>query len=198
MTGLVREHQRRLLALPLAHLDVLDEPSDALRVERSRCLTDLSAREASPTGSDAAGADRPGADLRPPDLPLTCTRALMRLDTIPGVDPRGAERWVAEPGSDLARVGTPARLAVWAGVAPGHDASAGQQRSGRTRPGHQPLRTVLTPLAHAAARTKGTSRSALDPRLAARRGKQRAMVAVAHAMVVSALHRRSRQAPSQD
>ena len=90
------------------------------------------------------------------------------------------------------------QVAAGAGVAPGNAARAGKQRSGRTRPGHQPLRTVLPQLAHAAARTPGTSLSALYTRRAARRGKQRAMVAVAHSMGVSALHRLSRQAPSQD
>ena len=133
-----------------------------------------------------------------PHMPLTFTQAITLLDTIPGVDQRGAERWVAETGIDMTRFGTPARLAVWAGVAPGNDASAGKQRSGRTRPGNQPLRTVLTQLAHAAARTKGTYLSALYHRLAARRGKKRAIVAVAHSMVVSAFHMLSRHEPYQD
>ena len=141
---------------------------------------------------------RPEADPPPPHMPLTFTQAITLLDTIPGVDQRGAERWVAETGIDMTRFGTPARLAVWAGVAPGNDASAGKQRSGRTRPGNQPLRTVLTQLAHAAARTKGTYLSALYHRLAARRGKKRAIVAVAHSMVVSAFHMLSRHEPYQD
>ena len=98
----------------------------------------------------------------------------------------------------MARFGTAARLAAWVGVAPGNDESAGKQRSGRTRPGNQPLRTVLTQLAHAAAHTKGTYLSALYHRLAARRGKKRAIVAVAHSMVVSAFHMLSRHEPYQD
>jgi transposase len=198
LTGLVREHQRRRLALQVAPLDVLDEQSEALRADITRCLPDLRASHAAPTGRAAAGAGRPEADPPPPALPLTCTPAITRLETMPGVDQRGAARGGAETGLARTRVGTPARLAVWAGVAPGHDASAGQQRSGRTRPGHQPRRTVRTPLAHAAARTKGTSLSALSHRLAARRGKTRAMVAVAQSMVVSAFHRLSRQEPYPD
>jgi transposase len=55
---------------------------------------------------------------------------------------------VPETGIDMARYGTATRLAAWAGVAPGNDESAGKQRSGRTRPGNQPLRTVLTPKPH--------------------------------------------------
>jgi transposase len=60
------------------------------------------------------------------------------------------------------------------------------------------LRTALTQLAHAAARTKGTYLSALYQRLAARRGKKRAMIAVAHSMVVSAFHMLSRHEPYQE
>jgi Transposase IS116/IS110/IS902 family len=74
-----------------------------------------------------------------------------RKDDPSGGRPAGAERWVAETGIDMARFGTASRLAVWAGVAPGNDASAGKQRSGRTRTRNQPLRTVLTQLAHAGA-----------------------------------------------
>jgi transposase len=67
--------------------------------------------------------------------------------------------------------------------------------SGKTRQGHRTLRTGLTQLAHAAARTKGTYLSALYQRLAARRGRKRAIMAVAHAIVVSAFHMLSRHEP---
>ena len=72
---------------------------------------------------------------------------------------------------------------AWAGVAPSHDASAGKQRSGKTRKGNRALRAILTPLAHAAVRTKGTDVAALSQRLAARRGKPRAIIAVAHSIM---------------
>jgi transposase len=138
------------------------------------------------------------AEFTGPARPLTSARAVTVLDTMPGVDQRGAERLVAEWGIDMGRVETAARLAAWSGVAPGHDESAGQQRSGKTRKGHRALWAGLTPLAHAAARTKGTSVSALSHRLAARRGKKRALMAVAHAIVVSAFHMRSRHEPSHE
>jgi len=66
---------------------------------------------------------------------------------------------VAEIGIDMARFETAPRLAAWAGVAPGNDESAGKQRSGKTRKGNRSLRAVLTQLAHAAVRTKGTNLS---------------------------------------
>ena len=98
----------------------------------------------------------------------------------------------------MRRFGTASRLSAWAGVAPGNDESARKQRSGKTRKGNHTLRTGLTQIAHAAARTKGTYVSALYQCLAARRGKQRAIMAVAHAIVVSAFHRLSRHEPYRE
>ena len=129
---------------------------------------------------------------------MTFAQAITILDSIPGVDRRGAELLVAEWGIEMARFGTAGRLAAWTGVAPGNDESAGKHRSGKTRTGNRALRTGLTQMAHATARTKGTYLSALYQRLTARRGKKRAMMAVAHAIVVSAFHMLSRQEPYHD
>jgi transposase len=119
---------------------------------------------------------------------MSFSRAVTILDTMPGIDRRGAEILVAEWGTDMRRFGTASRLSAWTGVAPGNDESAGKQRSGQTRQGHRTLRTGLTQMAHAAARTQSTYLSALYQRLAARRGKKRAIMAVAPAIVVSAFH----------
>jgi transposase len=126
---------------------------------------------------------------------MTFARAVTLLDTIPGVDQRGGELLVAEWGIDMGRFEIAARLSAWSGVAPGNDECAGNRRSGKTRKGNRALRTGLTQVAHAAARTKGTYLSALYQRLAARRGKKRAIMAVAHAIVVSAFHMLSRNKP---
>jgi transposase len=198
LTGLVREHHRRLLAIQLAHIDFLDEQIDGLSAEITRCLTALSAEAVLPPPSASSAAADRAAEPAVSKAPLTFAHAIALLDTMPGIDRRGAERWVAETGIDMARFGTATRLAAWAGVAPGNDESAGKQRSGRTRPGNQPLRTVLTQMAHAAAHTKGTYLSTLYHRLAARRGKKRAIVAVAHSMVVSAFYMLVRQQPYQE
>ena len=105
---------------------------------------------------------------------------------------------MAEWGTDMRRFGTASRLSAWTGVAPGNDESAGKQRSRKTRQGNRTLRTGLTQMAHAAARTKGTYLSALYQRLAARRGKKRAIIAVAHSLVVSAFHMLSRNEPYRE
>ena len=89
-------------------------------------------------------------------------------------------------------------LAAWAGMAPGNYASAGKHRSGNTRQGKRPLRAILTLRAHAAVWIKGTYLSALSQRLAARRGKHRAIIAVAHAIRRSVLHMLSRQEPYRE
>jgi transposase len=197
LTGLVRDHHRRLLAMQVAHIDFLDEQLDALSADITRLLTDLSADPTPPSLAATGGSGEVGSvsELTGPDTPLTYARAVTVLDTIPGVDQRGGELLVAEWGIDMARFGTAARLAAWSGVAPGNDESAGKQRSGKTRKGNRALRTGLTQLAHAAALTRGTYLSALYQRLAARRGKKRAIMAVAHSMVVSAFHMLSRNEP---
>jgi transposase len=198
LTGLVRDHHRQLLALQLAHIDFLDEQIEALSAEITRRLAALSADA---SAIESPGAMREASNAATPeaaDASMTFARAVTLLDTIPGVNQRGGELLVAEWGIDMGRFGTAARLAAWSGVAPGNDESAGKQRSGKTRQGNQALRTGLTQLAHAAARTKGTYLSALYHRLAARRGKKRAIIAVAHSIVVSAFHRLIRDEPYRE
>jgi transposase len=196
LTGLVRDPHRQLLAMPLAHIDFLDEQVDALDAEMTRRLAALSGDEPTVIPPEPTG-EVGGAAPDAAGTPRTFSRAITLLDTIPGGNRRGGELLVAEWGIDMGRFGTAACLAAWSGVAPGNDESAGKKRSGKTRRGNQALRTGLTPLAHAAARPKGTYLSALSQRLAARRGKKRASVAVAHSIVVSAFHLRSRNESSR-
>lgn len=197
LTGIVHDHHRQLLAMQLAHIDFLDEQIEALNTAIETSLQALSTAEP----SREAQPPLPAVNSVPSDAaspPLTFTRAVELLDSIPGIDQRGAEVIVAEIGIDMARFETAPRLAAWAGVAPGNDESAGKQRSGKTRKGNRPLRAILTQLAHAAVRTKGTYLSALYQRLAARRGKNRAIIAVAHAIMCSVFHMLSRQEPYRE
>jgi transposase len=156
LTGLVRDHHRRLLAMQLAHIDFLDEQIEALSGEIAHRLANLGTGEPPGTPGETAGTSGSTAAPGTPPAPLTFPQAVTLLDTIPGVDQRGGELLVAEWGINMQRFGTAARLAAWTGVAPGDDESAGKRRSGKTRKGNRALRTGLTQLAHAAARTKGT------------------------------------------
>ena len=110
------------------------------------------------------------------------------LDTIPGVGRLTAEVLLAELGPDLGRFPSAAHLASWAGLCPGNHESAGKRFSGRTRKGNPWLRDALVEAAWAAARTKHTYLGAQYHRLAARRGAKRALVAVAHTLLVIVYH----------
>jgi transposase len=114
--------------------------------------------------------------------------ALVQLDTIPGVGRRTAEVLLAELGADMTRFPSAGHLASWAGLCPGNHESAGKRRSGRTRKGSPWLRAALVEAAQSARHSKRTYLAAQYHRLAARRGARRAVVAVAHSILVIAYH----------
>lgn len=117
------------------------------------------------------------------------------LDTIPGVGRRTAEQILAEIGTNMDQFPSAAHLCSWAGLAPGNNESAGKRKSARTRKGNQKLRSALVEAARAAARTKNTYLSSQYHRIAARRGANRAAVAVAHSILTIAYHILSRRKP---
>jgi transposase len=110
--------------------------------------------------------------------------ALERLQTIPGVSQRTAETVLAEVGPDGGPFPTAAHLASWAGMCPGNDESAGKRRSGRTTKGTRWRKRILVQAAWAASRAQGTYRQAQYRRLAKRRGRKKALVAVGHTLLV--------------
>jgi transposase len=124
--------------------------------------------------------------------------AVALWDTIPGVARTAAEIIVSEIGVDMSRFASADHLSAWAGVAPGNNESAGKRRSGKTRKGNRALTAALTQAAHAAARTKNTYLSAQYHRLAARRGKKRAILAVAHSILVIGYHLVQRHEPYRE
>jgi transposase len=109
---------------------------------------------------------------------------IKRLDTIPGVDRRSAEIFLAEIGLDIRRFPSAQHLASWAGICPGNNESAGKRLSGKIRKGNAWLRSALVEAAHAAVHSKHTYLSAYYHRLVSRRGKQKALVAVGHTLLV--------------
>jgi transposase len=120
------------------------------------------------------------------------------LDTIPGVNQRTAEILLAEIGHDLSRFPSAAHLASWAGMCPGNHESAGKRKSGKTRKGSPWLGQALIEAAHGAAHSKKTYLGAQYRRLVARLGKQKAIVAVAHSILVIAYHVLTRREPYRD
>jgi transposase len=123
---------------------------------------------------------------------------LARLDAIPGVGPRTAEVIVAELGPDLGRFGSAKRLAAWAGLAPGNKQSGGKQRPARTRRGNPWLKTALTEAAWAAGRSTDSYLGSQYRRFAARKGRKRAVVAVAHTLVTIIYHMLTRDTDYTD
>lgn len=121
-----------------------------------------------------------------------------RLDTIPGVNRKTAEVIVSEMGVDMQVFPSAQHLASWAGLCPGNNESAGKHRSGKTRKGSQWLRTALVEAAQAAARTRDTYLAAQYRRIVKRRGHKKAIVAVAHTILVIAYHLISKAATYED
>jgi transposase len=159
LQGLVGPHQRFMVAQQLAHIDFLDESIAQVSTEVGKRLHMASAEE-----------------------------AINRLDGIPGIGRYLAEALVSEIGTDMTRFPTAKHLASWAGMCPGNNESAGKRYSGKTRKGSPWLQALLIQAAHVAAKKKDTYLAAQYRRLAARRGKKKAAVAVGHSILVMAYH----------
>jgi len=121
------------------------------------------------------------------------------LCTIPGVAERTAEVIIAELGPDMDRFPSHRHAASWAAICPGHDESAGKRRSGKTRKGDSWLRTALIEAAQSAAgRTKDTYLHSQYLRVRRRRGHKKAIVAVAHSILVAAYYILRDEVPYQE
>jgi transposase len=126
------------------------------------------------------------------------TAELERLDTIPGVNTRTAEVILAEIGVDMQQFPTAKHLASWAGLCPGQHQSAGKRKAGTTRKGNRWLRTALVEAALSASRATKSALAARYRRVMRHRGHKKAVLAVAHAMLVSIYHMLARQMPYHD
>jgi transposase len=204
LVGDFQPHQRFLTAEQLALIDYLEErierisaeiaqrlgpppepPSegDALPAPTAEEAAEQAARRAALWGQRTAERGQRAAvgELRPAE-------ALELLITITGVKRRIAEVLIAEIGTDMRRFPSAAHLASWAGLVPGLNESAGKRQGNKLRRGSPWLRATLVEAAHAASRSQATYLSAQYQRLAARRGRKKAIVAVAHSILVIAYH----------
>ncbi len=120
------------------------------------------------------------------------------MDRVPGINQRVAEGVLSEIGVDMSCFPTHRHAASWAGLCPGNNESAGKRKSGKIRKGNQWLRRYLVEASWAAVRKKGTYLSALYHRLVVRRGKKKAIVAVAHALLVMIYHIFKDQVPYRE
>jgi transposase len=168
LEGRFREHHALLVSHLLSHIEYLDETIASL-----------------------------SAEIEERVRPFESKREL--LCTIPGVGERTAEVILAEFGPDMERFPSHRHAASWAAICPGHDESAGKRRTGKTRKGNRWLRTALIEAAQSAAgRTKDTYLHAQYLRVKRRRGHKKAIVAVAHSILVAAYYILRDECPYQD
>jgi transposase len=102
------------------------------------------------------------------------------IQTLPGISKTSAAAIIAEIGTDMSQFPDEAHLSSWAGMCPGNNESAGVKKSEKTRKGNGFLKGILTEVAWAASRTKGSAYSAIYNGIAKRRGKKRSLIALGH------------------
>ena len=114
--------------------------------------------------------------------------AAKKLEAVAGIGGDSAKAIISVIGTDMSRFPSDAHISSWAGVCPGNNESAKKKYSGKTRKGNKLLRSTLVVCAHSAIKNKKSYFSAQYQRICAHRGKKRAIVAVAHSMLVAIYH----------
>jgi transposase len=195
LTGRVTEHHRFLLRLHLDQLDQLEGLIGRLDERIAAVIAaDVEPQPDPPSGGGESppvgqtDASQPNAVAGSPSTTaprgLRLSRALTLLMGIPGISRRTAEVILAEIGADMSPFASEQKLAAWAGMCPGNNESAGKRRSGRTRKGDRWLRAALVQAGWVLSRSKTTYLGAQYRRLARRRGRKKACMAVGHTLLV--------------
>jgi len=161
--------------------------SDHLRFIIRSCLRHLACLEEEIEELDAE-------IIRRMKLPIF-ENAFTLLQTIPGIGQLSAATILAETGTDLAAFPTAEKMASWAGLCPGNKESAGVQKGRDTTHGNPYLRMTLVQCAWAAARKQESVFRARFLQLSPRRGQKRAIMAVAHSMLIVLYCMLSRSVP---
>jgi len=179
LEGRLTAHHRFLLQRYWEQLERLEDQTRQLEAEIAQRMQ--------PTAEETAQALEGLPDGSP--LPLSPREEAIELwMELPGVGRITASSLVAELGVNMEQFPSAAHLASWAALCPGNNESAGKRKSGRTRKGNVWLRRTMCEAAWAAAHSKNTYFAAQFRRIASRRGKKRALVAVAHSVLVVAYH----------
>jgi len=155
LEGHCTEHHRYMLGRLLSHLNYLEEQTDRFSEQIGHRLSELLSRS-----------------------------SFDRLDRIPGVNRTTIENVIAEIGVDMSIFPDEHHLASWTGMCPGNEESAGRRLRSRTRKGNRWLRRALAEAAWAASQAKDSYFRAQFRRVASRRGKKRALIAVGHSLLV--------------
>lgn len=119
---------------------------------------------------------------------LPFEEAMTLLQSVIGIQETAAAAILAEIGTDMSRFPSAKHLASWAGVCPGNKQSGGKILSSAIRPGNAHLKAVLAEVVWSLSHTTGNYLSVQYHRLARRRGKKKAVVAVSHTVLVILYH----------
>jgi transposase len=180
LTGRFDDHHAELARMLLDQIDHLNAQIGTLTTRIGELITAIPAAQ----GVDADGTTGPGAGAGPdaarPD-------AITRLDEIPGISAHGAQVILAEIGLDMTRFPTASHLVSWAKLCPRTIQSGAKNRPGKAGKGNPYLKGILGEIAAAAAKT-GTFLGERYRRLVKRRGKLKALVAVARSILVIIWH----------
>jgi transposase len=180
LDGMFDDHHGELARLLLDQIAFLDDRIAQLGARAA----ELTAAMPEAWGTDADGTTGPDAGATP-DAPVL--NAVQRLAEIPGVSPDQARAIIAETGLDMTRFPTAGHLVSWAGLCPSARQSGPRTRAGKKGQGDTWLRGSLGQAAIGAART-ATFLGERYARIARRRGKARAQVAVARSILVIIWH----------
>jgi len=180
LTGKFDDHHAELARMLLDQVDALSAQIGKLTTRIEELIAAIPAAQ----GVDADGTTGPTAGLgaRAPVLP-----AVDRLDEVTGIGREAAQAIVAEVGLHMSVFPTPAHLVSWAKISPRTVQSGARSRAGRTGKGNPYLKGILGEAAAAAGKTD-TFLGERYRRLARRRGKLKALVAVARSILVIVWH----------
>ena len=180
LTGQFDAHHAELARMLLDQIDALTAQISRLTTRIEELITAIPAAQ----GIDADGTTGPAAGTGPGAAVLP---AIDRLDEVPGIGPGTAQVIIAEIGLDMSRFPTAAHLVSWARLCPRTIQSGARHRSGKAGKGNPYLKGVLGEIAAAAARTN-TFLGERYRRIVKRRGKLKALVAVARTILVIIWH----------
>jgi transposase len=180
LTGRFDDHHAELARMLLDQYDALTAQIDRLTARIEALLAAIPAAQ----GVDADGTTGPGAGADPGAAVLP---AIQRLDEVPGIGRHAAQVLLAELGLDMGVFPTPGHLVSWAKLCPRTIQSGAKHRAGTTGKGNPYLKGVLGEVAAAAAKTD-TFLGERYRRIVKRRGKLKALVAVARSILVIVWH----------